>query len=107
MVIRSSHPNVESALAPASTWAAPSAICSGYLSSLERPAGIRTGACRNTVQLHNVFGNHVNIILGLLGDFIEQFVQSNKVRTFHIPMGLVQLQIKINSTCRAFIYQRV
>ena len=41
-LIRASRPNVDNARATASTWAAPSAMSSGYSSSRDREAATRT-----------------------------------------------------------------
>ena len=43
----------------------------------------------NAAQLHNAFGDHVHVVLDFPGDLIEEFVQADEVRPFHVPMRLL------------------
>jgi len=62
---------------------------------------------RDTAQLNNAFGNHIHVRFYLLSNLIEQFMQTNKVRSFHVPMRLLELHLEINGVGQALVHQRV
>src|SRR6516162_1886097 len=56
----------------------PGSLCDG----LNRPEG-------NPAQLDGALGDFVGKLLQLLCHFVEELVQAHKMRSFHVPMGLL------------------
>src|SRR6267154_3959575 len=52
----------------------------------------------DSAHLHNALGDHIHIRLDVFGNFVKQFVQTDEVRPFHIPMRLLELCLEIR--CR-------
>jgi len=61
----------------------------------------------NAAELDRAFGDHVRVLLHVFGDVIEEFVQADEVRAFHVPMRLLELALEIHRVGEALINQRV
>jgi hypothetical protein len=64
------------------------AIASGYR------ARHAHSAFGDAAQLHNALGNHIHLGLDGLVNFVEEFVQPDNARAFHVPMRLFHLHLK-------------
>ena len=51
---------------------------------------------RNTAKLDNTLGNEVRVDFGFFRYRVKEQMQSDKARSFHIPMGLFGLGLQIN-----------
>ena len=58
-------------------------------------------------KLHDAFGNLVHIILDRFGDLVEQLMQADKARPFHIPMRLLHLHLQIHGVGQPLVQQQV
>src|ERR1051325_8355349 len=54
------------------------------------------GAFRDAAELHRALGNVVNVILNILIDLVEQFVQGDEVGPLDVPVGLLGLRLQID-----------
>jgi hypothetical protein len=46
--------------------------------------------------LHDPFGDQINIGFHRLINLVEEFVQTDKVWAFHVPMGLFHLRLEVH-----------
>ena len=49
------------------------------------------------------FPHKIDRFIGL----VEQLMESNETGAFHIPMGSLQLELKINGRCKTQVHQSV
>lgn len=52
-------------------------------------------ALRDSAEFNRAFRDVVGELLQFLGDFIEQFMQGDEVRPFHIPVRLFRLETQV------------
>ena len=57
----------------------------------------RTVAFGDPAQLDDALGNQIHVLFDCFVDLIEQFMQSDEIRAFHIPMRLLHLQLQDQS----------
>src|SRR6266480_5392660 len=65
------------------------------------------GALGNATQLHDAFGDQIHIGFHCLVNFVEEFMQPEKVWAFHVPMCLLQLHLEIHRVRQTLVRQHV
>jgi len=61
------------------------------------------GTFCNSSQLNDTLGNQIDVRFDSLIYVVEQFVQSNEVWAFDIPMSLFELHLKIHRICQTLV----
>jgi hypothetical protein len=69
------------------------------------PTSAPRGDYGHTAELHSSFGDGVHVILNVLVDFVEQFVQSDERRALDVPMRLLCLRLQVDSVGQSRVQQ--
>ena len=54
-------------------------------------------------ELHRALRDEIDVILNIFVHLVEEFVKSDEVRTFHIPMGKLALRLQVDCVSEPFI----
>jgi len=102
--LRASSPKVDKALETASR-----GRCRWQCPTDTHPAGIAllpSAPCPpRCAQLHNAFGDQIDIRFHCFINLVEELVQPDEVRAFHVPMGLLHLRLQINRIRQPLVHQ--
>ena len=54
-------------------------------------------ALGNAPELYDPLGDQIDVVLDVLVDLVEQFVQRDEGRALHVPVGLLALRLQVDA----------